>query len=730
MNGRGAVAAAHFAERRMKQVIQDKRSGQVSVQEVPAPAVQAGTLLVRTAASLISSGTERAAIELGRRSLLGKALERPDLVRRVIDVVRTRGLREAVRTVTSRLDEPTVLGYSCAGTVIAVGDEVVGFSPGDRVACAGYGHASHAEFVSVPVNLTVPVPDDVPAEHACFVALGAIAIHAVRQATTAFGDNVLVIGLGLLGLLTVQILKVTGCRVIGVDISPARCGLATELGADLVFPRDERTVTEILRVTGGRGADACVVTAATKSSDPVQLAGEAARDRAVICVVGDVGMDVPRNLYYAKELTLRVARSYGPGRYDPLYEEEGVDYPIGYVRWTERRNMEEFLRLLATGTVRVSPLVTRTYPITAAPGAYAELPGPDSGGVLALVLTYPDAPAPVRRTELVHTAVALGRTPAVSFVGAGSFARSVLLPRFRSAGVLLRGVATARGPSARQSAQRFGFAFATTDPDEVFADSATDAVVIATRHDSHADLTVRALAAGKHVFVEKPLALTPEQLRSVVAAARATDRLLFIGYNRRFAPLTARLKAELGTRRPLTLVYRVNAGPVPTGHWIRDLEVGGGRIIGEACHFVDFAQYIIGASPAEVFAYAASAPDGATPDAASFQIKFVHGSVAAVHYLATGDPGLPKERIEVFGPSIAAVLDDFTALDSYHDGRRTRRRLRHQDKGHDEEIRSFVAACEQGGPLPIPLDQLALTSKVTFAVIESLRRGSAVALET
>ncbi|HWP36365.1 MAG TPA: bi-domain-containing oxidoreductase [Gemmatimonadales bacterium] len=715
----------------MKQVIQDKRSGRVSVEDVPAPSVHQGAILVRTQASLISSGTERAAIELGRRSLLGKAIDRPDLVRRVLDVARTRGVKEAMRAVSSRLDQPTLLGYSCSGTVVAVGPDVLGFAPGDLVACAGYGHASHAEFVSVPVNLAVPMPSGVPPEHACFVALGAIAIHGVRLAGPAIGETVVVIGLGLLGLLTVQILKAAGCRVIGVDLSPSRCALAADLGVDRALPRDGRTIAEIERETGGRGADACIITAAAKSSDPIHLAGEAARDRAVISVVGDVGLDVPRNLYYGKELTLRVARSYGPGRYDTIYEAHGVDYPIGYVRWTARRNMEEFLRLLSAGAVRIAPLITGTYPVSEAPAAYAQLTGDQGAAVLALVLTYPAATEPERRTVVTRSTVALGRAPTVSFLGAGSFARSVLLPRFRENGVRLRGVATATGPSAHQSAMRFGFSFATTDPDEVFRDPETDAVVIATRHDSHADLTVRALGAGKHVFVEKPLALTSEELTRVVEAARASDRVLFVGYNRRFAPLVGMLKEALGKRSgAVAITYRVNAGPLSASHWTRDPRVGGGRIVGEACHFVDLLQFLTDEDPVAVAATAVPPTDGGSVDTVSFQVRFSGGSLGAVHYFSLGDRALGKERLEVFGSSFAAVLDDFRYLEVFRPGGRHRTRSGRQDKGHDREVKVFLEACRSGGPPPVALGSLARTSLVTFAILEALRTGSSVSVPT
>ena len=707
----------------MKLVIQDLRGRQVEVRDVPAPQGGPGLVLVRNAFSLISSGTERAAVESASRSLVGQALHRPDLVRKVVHTVRTRGVREAARAVAARLAEPRALGYSCAGIAMEVGSDVSDIPPGTPVACAGVGYASHAEFVAVPANLAVPVPDGVAVEHASFVAVGAISLHGVRTAEATVGDIALVIGLGLVGLLTAQILKAAGCTVIGVDPSPERRRLATTLGADHALPPDAEAVVRIVALTGGRGVDVALITAATESSEPIRLAGEASRDRGRVCVVGDVGMDVPRAVYYEKELDLRVSRSYGPGRYDPLYEEGGVDYPIGYVRWTERSNMAAFLQLLMRNQVRVAPLIAGRYPIDEAAAAYHALTEQQLEHGVALLLQYDTSGPPTRRIDTAQTARARGARGA-SLIGAGTFARAVLLPALRKQNVALRGVITRSGATARATADHYRFAFCGTDVDAAFADAETDMVIIATRHDSHASLAVRALRAGKHVFVEKPPALNRDELDRLLDAAASAPGLLTVGYNRRYAPLVLRLKEELGPGTGhLAFVYRVNAGMLPATHWTRDPNVGGGRIIGETCHFVDLAQFLIGTRPAEVSAQALSSTDGAPPDTVSFQIRFVDGSLFSVHYLSLGDPALPKERLEAYGRGWAAVLDDFTKLEVFRNNRRVTHRTTRPDKGHDEGLRRFLSACAAGGPAPIPYEEIALTSVTTFAVVEAASAG-------
>jgi predicted dehydrogenase len=647
----------------MEQVVQHVRSRRLELAEVPEPGVRAGGVLVRNAASLISAGTEKMITDFAGKSMLGKARERPDLVRQVLDKVKKNGIAPTLQTVLSRLDQPIALGYSCAGVVEAVGSGAGEFAVGDRVACAGMGYASHAEVVYVPRNLTVAVPPAVSLEDAAYVTVGAIALQGVRVAEVRLGEAVAVIGLGLLGQLAVQILRAAGCRVIGIDLDPAKVALALELGAEAAVARGDDVLAAVAAFSGGRGADAVVITAATSSNDPVELAGEIARDRAVVSMVGATGMELPRKPYYEKELQLRLSRSYGPGRYDPEYEEKGRDDPAGYVRWTERRNMEEFIRLVASGQVTPSRLTTHRFPIGQAEDAYQVIQGKSGEAFAGVLLTYPERSAPPRRrVELAARALPQG-TLGVGFVGAGNFARSVLLPRFsKLPGSALVGVSTATGMNAKAVGDRFGFGYATTDTSAQLADGSSAAVVIATRHSSHARLAAQALRAGKAVFVEKPLALNEAELGEVLAAQAESGGVLAVGFNRRFSPLAAELKGAFAPGIPLALNYRINAGAIPRESWIHDPGDGGGRIIGEVCHFVDLCQYLTGDDPVEVFAHALGGAEGGLHDTVSISLRFAGGSIASLAYYATGDGSFAKERLEVFGGGALGVLDDFREL--------------------------------------------------------------------
>src|SRR6266404_5252309 len=588
----------------MKQVVQNFRSGQLKVEELPPPALRPGGVLVRTAFSLISAGTERTIVETAQSSLIGKARNRPDLVRQVLDTVKREGLSSTYEKVKARLSQTKELGYSVAGTVVEVGNKASEFRTGDRVACAGAGYASHAEVIYVPKNLCCKLPEGVSLEAACYTTVGSIALQGVRQADPRLGEAVAVIGLGLVGQLTVQLLKAAGCRVVGIDIAEPACELARKSGADAVAD-PASAATACAALTGGHGADCVLITAATKSSEPIELAAELARDRARVVVVGLVGMDVPRNLFYAKEIELRLSRSYGPGRYDPEYEEKGTDYPIGYVRWTEKRNMEAFLHLAAEGKVNTDLLTSHRFEIARAPEAY-ELMMNGSERCCGIVLEYPDSSTTCAAKQLKAAKPMAHGDIGVSFIGAGNFARGVLLPIVkRQAKLQLVGVGAATGLSAKNTAEQFGFSYSTTDYQEILTDRESQIVFIATRHDSHAQLATEALRSGKSVFVEKPLAITGEELREVVVAARESDGLLMVGYNRRFAPIAKEIKKRFdGRAGPMTIVYRVNAGQLPRDHWTHDAAEGGGRIIGEACHFIDFVQYLTGALPARVSAEA------------------------------------------------------------------------------------------------------------------------------
>lgn len=714
----------------MKQVLQQVRSGELQVVDVPEPHLKSGGVVVRNAASLISAGTEKMVIDFAGKSMLGKAKERPDLVRQVIDKVRKDGLGPTVQTVMSRLDQPIPLGYSCAGVVTQVGRGASEFAVGDRVACAGMGYASHAHSVFVPRNLTIPIPDGVSFEDASYVTLGAIALQGLRVVDLHLGDSVAVIGLGLLGQLTVQMLKASGCRVIGIDLDPAKVALAKELGADYAILRSDDVLTAVSAATGGIGADVVIVTAAADSNDPIELAGEICRDRGIVSMVGAVKMDIPRKVYYEKELQLRLSRSYGPGRYDPEYEEKGRDYPISYVRWTERRNMEEFLRLVATGQVTPARLTTHRFSIEEAERAYAIVTGEDKQPFLGIILNYEhdESAAPVRRIDLRREPLKSGSV-GVGFIGAGNFAKAVLLPRFKAAsGADLVGVSTATGSNARATGDKFGFRYCTTDTEALLQDKDIDAVVIATRHGSHAHFAASALRAGKAVLVEKPLAIDEEGLQTVLDALRENPGLLTVGFNRRFSPLSAELKGFFTAGSPLALQYRINAGPIPANAWLHDPADGGGRVIGEVCHFIDLAQYITGELPVEVFAHGIGGTTAGLHDTLTISIRFSGGSVAAVNYFSTGDKSFAKERLEVYGGGGIGVLEDFRTLTLTRDGKRKQVKRMSQEKGFEQEVEAFLQAVRQGGEPPISIESIIATTRATFAVEESLRSGLAVAI--
>jgi len=711
----------------VKQVQQHYRTGELKVAEVPAPRTGAGSVLVATRASLISAGTERQLVELARASLAGKAISRPDLVRRVIRNVQRDGLRPTVEKVLAKLDTPIPLGYSLAGAVVEVGRKVTGFAVGSRVACAGAGVANHAELNAVPKNLVVPIPAGVSDEDASFVTLGAIALQGVRLAAPTLGERVLVMGLGLIGLLTVQLLKANGCRVLGFDPNPERTALALKLGADAVASA-EALREQAAGFTGGHGADAVIVTASTASSEPLNVAAEVSRLKGRIVVVGQVGMTIDREPFYKRELELKLSMSYGPGRHDPAYEQDGQDYPFAYVRWTEQRNMAAFLDLVADGKVTPSALVTHRFSIAEAEDAYALMEKGEPH--LGILLGYPDVAAAiiVRRIERAGTAPSTARSgpTGIGFIGLGNYAKGVLLPALTRAGdVRLTTVATATGISAGSAGERHGFAAIATDPRAVLDDAATDAVFIATRHDTHSALAAEALRAGKHAFCEKPLAIDMEGLADVCAAARESGRVLTVGFNRRFAPHIIAAKAALQPRTgPLVMLYRINAGTIPGDNWVQR-EEGGGRVVGEICHFVDTLTYLAGALPVEVQAVTAQG----LPDAASVLVRFADGSTGTIVYSALGDPTVAKEYLEIFAAGRVIQLDDYRRLTITANGR-CRAQKSAQDKGQRALVAAFLAAVRGAAPPPIPLEEIEAVSEATLAVEESLRIGGPVRIHT
>lgn len=711
----------------MKQVIQEPASGRLEVVEVPPPALRPRSLLVRNVCSLISAGTERASVALGQASLLDKARARPDLVKKVLESLVREGIRETYAKVRQRLSQPKALGYSCAGVVVEAAPEVEEFAVGNRVACGGAGYACHAELVSVPAQLSVHVPDGVSFEQAAFTTVGAIALQGVRQAKVSVGDRVGVIGLGLVGLLTVQLLKATGTRVFGVDIVADRRRMAAELGATVAPPEQAAAAAESF--TAGIGLDRVIITAASASNQPVVLAGELAREKGLVVMVGAVRLDIPRSPYYEKELELRMSRSYGPGRYDPLYEEGGLDYPVGYVRWTERRNMAAFVELLQEQKVRVEPLITHRYPIVQAEQAYAHVLGraPEPG--LAVLLDYAEVTAPARpRYEVTATPVRAG-VVRVGFIGAGNFAQTHLLPHLKQQReVELVGICNATGPSAKRVAERFGFHYCTTSAEEILNDASVNTVFIATRHDLHASLVQAALERKKNIFVEKPLAIRWEDLARLAETHRVNPLPVLVGFNRRFAPGVQRLKEFFAGVAPLAIIYRVHAGALPHNHWIYDPEQGGGRILSEVCHFIDLARALVVAPLASVYAEspASTATGPAERDNVQVSLRFENGSLATIIYLASGDPSTAKDHLEVFGGGQTAILENFRTLRLYRQGKQTR--LRTVGKGHREEILHFVECLRTGKPLALSFAEALASMEATFSILESLRQGKPIAL--
>jgi predicted dehydrogenase/threonine dehydrogenase-like Zn-dependent dehydrogenase len=707
----------------VKQVVQSNRSGKLTIEQVPAPPLLPGRVLVQTAYSLVSTGTESMKVQTARQSLIGKARSRPDLVRQVINTYRKEGAINTYRKVMNRLDAPAPLGYSLAGKVVDVAPDVGRFSVGDLVACAGAGHANHAEIVSIPANLCSLIPEGVSLEAAAFTTVAAIAMQGVRQAEVTVGENVGVIGLGLVGQLAVQLLGVSGCRVFGVDLDAKRVDLARGFGAEGRLRNDADLVDAMWRFTRGMGLDAVLVCAATRSNDAVSLAGELARDRGRVVIVGKVGMELEHKLFYDKELSLRMSRSYGPGRYDPVYEEHGIDYPAGYVRWTEGRNMEAVLDLLRHRKLAVDPLITHRFDFAEAAKAYDLIAGPDASAALGIVFRYPDLPAEAGGAIVgVSSAPAASRPMRLGVIGAGNFAKTMLLPALKSdSRVSLRGIATATGVNAQDTARKFGFAFSTTDGAAVIGDATTTAVLIATRHDRHASLTSSALHAGKAVYVEKPLALNEAELAAIIRAYRASPKpFLMVGFNRRFAPLLLRARAAFGKAQPYTMLYRINAGFVPPGHWYHDPLEGGGRLVGEGCHFIDLMSFVAGARPIRVFATAMDNAGIYRDDNVIVTITFANGSVGTMIYQSCGDSTLSKERLEISAGGATAILDDFRELTVSRKGKK-RTSSGRQDKGHAAEMKAFVNAVVHGAPAPISADELFYSSLATLCAARSLQ---------
>ena len=703
------------------------KTGETFIRDVPVPAVKPGCALVETRASLVSAGTERMLVEFGKKNLLQKVRSRPDLAKQVIDKARREGVASALGAAFKRLDQPMTLGYSSAGLVLEAGAGLQGFKPGDRVACAGGGFAVHAEYNLVPRNLLARIPENVDYDSAAFATLGAIAMHGFRLAEPQVGERVAVIGLGLLGLLACGTARAAGCQVAGVDLDPGRVKLAQSLGYAAV----ERGEAEAFfaELSAGNGWDIVLICADTPSSDPVVLAGAIARDRGRVIAVGAFGLDMPRKPYYDKELLFRVSRSYGPGRYDPLYEEGGHDYPAGYIRWTEGRNLQAVLDLMGAGLLDVHPLISHRIPVDDAVRAYQLITGKLDEPFLGVLLTYPEKQALTGASRVVTLPAPLPHNkenPGLGVLGAGAYANSTFLPAVKAAGgVNPVGIASGTGLNARYAGDKYGFRYSTSEEERLFTDAEIDILAILTRHNAHSRQTVRALQAGKHVFCEKPLAIDSAGVDAIFDQLQQPDQpLLMAGFNRRFAPLAIEMQEFLAkTDEPRMMHYTVNAGALPLNHWTHDPLVGGGRIIGEGCHFIDFMTWLASSLPVAVNATGLPESSRYNEDNLSITITFANGSVGVLHYLANGDKAFPKERCQVFSGGRVAVLDDFRRVELVYNGNRQVKTSRFvQDKGHKGAWQAFLQGVKTGQP-PIPYDQLRAVSLASIAAVESLRAG-------
>jgi predicted dehydrogenase/threonine dehydrogenase-like Zn-dependent dehydrogenase len=732
----------------MRQILQHLGNGQSAIADVPCPAITPGNVLIQSVASLISAGTERMLVDFGRASLLDKARQHPDKVMQALEKVCTDGVLATIEAVRSKLDQPIAMGYCNVGRVIERGAGVDSIAVGERVVSNG----KHAEIVVVPKNLCARIPDFVDDDSAAFTVVGAIALEGVRLAQPTLGEAVAVIGLGLIGLMTVQILRANGCRVLGLDLNASRLRLARQFGAEVVnVSRGQDPLAAAKEFSRGRGMDAVIVTASTTSSEPMHQAALMCRKRGRIVLVGVTGLKLSRADFYEKELSLQVSCSYGPGRYDPAYEEGGQDYPVGFVRWTEQRNFEAVLDLMAAGRLDVKPFITHRFHINEALRAYDLLASSESS--LGILIRYP-AYGHTQPSELLRRTLDLGKAtgilpalPVLGFIGAGNYAGRVLIGAFEKAGASLQTLVTQGGVSAAHFGRKYGFRQASTDSRSVFDDSEVNAVVVATRHDSHAQLVVEGLAAGKHVFAEKPLCLNVAELETIKAAydgacvgvSFVRDRfgytgyradsapadpmrtpLLMVGFNRRFAPLVVKMKSLLATvSAPKTFVMMVNAGAIPADHWTQDPIVGGGRLLGEACHFIDLLRHLAGVPIAAFDVAALMEANGPTrPENATIMLRFADGSMGTIHYLANGHKGIPKERLEVFCAGRVLQLDNFRSLRGYGWPGFSRMRLWLQDKGQAACAKAFVQAVRDGAPAPIPVEELFEVSRLSIQIAE------------
>jgi predicted dehydrogenase/threonine dehydrogenase-like Zn-dependent dehydrogenase len=708
----------------MRQVLQDLGKGDTLLIDAPAPSASPGSVIVHSTASLISAGTERMLVDFGKASMLNKARQQPERVKMVLEKVRTDGLLTTIDAVRSKLGQPLPLGYSNVGVVAATGSGVDEFVPGDRVVSNG----AHADVVKVPKNLCAKIPDNVGDHEAAFTVVASIGLQGIRLAQPSLGESFVVVGTGLIGLLAVQLLRAHGCRVLAIDFDEGKLKLAQSFGAEICNPaKGEDPVASGMAFSRGNGVDGVIITASTDSNEPVTNAAKMCRKRGRIVLVGVTGLQLNRADFYEKELSFQVSCSYGPGRYDPQYENQGVDYPFGFVRWTEKRNFEAVLDMMSSGRIDVRPLMSRRFDFNDVASAYRTLS--EDKSALGILLDYNATPAErdVKEVKLSAVPSHTANKPALGFIGAGNYASRVLIPAFKAAGAQLRSIVTENGVSGAVQGKKAGFALATTDVEAMLKDPATNTVVIATRHDSHASLTARALRAGKDVFVEKPLALTQAEVDEVDAAREAGgQRRLMVGFNRRFAPHVVRMKSLLSpVQEPKVFVVTVNAGAIPSGHWTQDPAIGGGRVIGEACHFIDLIRFLGGAAISSVQARRIGNAPGVeiAEDKASITLSLADGSLGTIHYLANGSAQFPKERIEVFTAGRVLQIDNFRSMRGFGWPGFKKMNLWRQDKGQQACAAAFLAAIETGSASPIAYDEIIEVSRATIEAGEQLRRA-------
>jgi predicted dehydrogenase/threonine dehydrogenase-like Zn-dependent dehydrogenase len=724
----------------MKQIIQNYKTGKLTIENVPVPSLSKGSILVKNHFSLVSAGTEKIMIEFGKKSLMAKAKSRPELVKQIFDKIKTDGLLTTYKAAMRRLGEPVPLGYSSAGEVIEAGEEAGEFKKGDFVACAGAGYASHAEVVCIPENLAVKVPMNVDLKEASFVTLGAIAMQGIRRCELSPGEKVAVIGLGLLGQITVQLLKAYGIPVLGIDINPKRVEESKKLGInDAIVIGTDNVIETAMNFSDGKGVDAVIITASTQSSDPLETAGSICRERGRISSVGLTGMEIPRNIYYEKELDFRLSRSYGPGRYDRNYEEKGLDYPIGYIRWTENRNMREFIRLLSEKKINFNTMITHTFKIDDAMKAYELVTkNPDNEDFTGILIQYDVRKKREKKITLKETKEFNKKENIISagIIGGGNFARSILIPEIKSLKeISLDAIADSEGRIADYIGKKYGCKYTTSDYKDILTDKNIDMIVITTPHNLHAKMVIESLKAGKHTYVEKPLCLNDSELNEIIdvynsinsgqdiqdSAVKDSDsglktqdsrRLLMVGFNRRFSPDAKKIKTKFRNRNtPLMIYYRVNAGKIPEDHWIQDPKVGGGRIIGEVCHFIDLMQFLTDSKPVRVYATKIKGKGNVIDeDNVNILIDFADGSRGNILYTSMGSKSFPKEYVEIFGDRRVETINNF----------KTGKMGIKQDKGHKREFEEFINSIKDGTSSPIPIESIYYTTLTTFKIHKSL----------